>query len=84
MTTVKRTLIGFQVLTLSLGLTAFVAGCGGSASTSSTGGMPIEDQVKQTENAKCRHGRRVQGPEGAQEVSANGPTAERPRPRPRR
>ena len=69
MTTVKRTLIGFQVLALSLGLTAFVVGCGGSSTTSSTGGMSIEDQVKQTENRQDRNGSRVQGPEGAEEVS---------------
>ena len=52
MMTVKRALIGLEILTLCFGLTALGAGCGGG-STDSSGGMSVEDQVKKTQDAKA-------------------------------
>jgi hypothetical protein len=52
MKTVKRALIGCEILTLCFGLTALVAGCGGGGAADSSGGMSVEEQVKKTQDAK--------------------------------
>ena len=51
MKTVKRALIGCEILTLCFGLTALSAGCGGGGAGDSSGGVSVEEQVKKTQAA---------------------------------